>query len=163
MMWPLLITVLIAVAVGLGLSQLFGLFRVRGESMLPTLQEGDWVLARRCLPWEKLRPGEVVIVRRDALPPIIIKRLAATSADSVPAELRGALDKVPSKCYLLYGDNPDLPLSQRYTGPVSCTQVWGKAWLVAWPRRSSRWLRRGRAVPEERTGRGTPAEGAGDS
>lgn len=52
--------------------QRFPLLRVRGRSMLPTLREGDLLLARRS---STARPGDVVAVRWDGPRPVSVKRL----------------------------------------------------------------------------------------
>ncbi|WP_116368155.1 S26 family signal peptidase [Parahaliea mediterranea] len=54
------------------------LFRVTGHSMCPYLNDGDYVVTRRCTA-DALREGDVIAVAHQRLGPII-KRIAAIQA-----------------------------------------------------------------------------------
>lgn len=89
----------------------FVLVRVHGESMSPTLRDGDRVLVGIGRP---PRPGDLVVFRaRDVVPQSdmrwMIKRAAAVAAD-------GAV--------VVRGDNPHSQDS-RHFGPVPCGSVLG--------------------------------------
>src|SRR5262249_7000404 len=54
-------------------------FEVTGESMLPTLCPGDWLLVRA---GARVRPGDVVVARHPGEPQrLIVKRITARTAD----------------------------------------------------------------------------------
>jgi signal peptidase I len=126
-----------AVALAIIVSRFLGLFLVKGESMLPTLQEGEWVLARRYLPWEKPRKGEIVIFLRQASSTVLIKRVLVGPGEMLLEEAPEG-EPIPEKHYLLISDNASLSLSARRIGPVDRRRIWGKAWLVVWPCRNLR-------------------------
>jgi signal peptidase I len=88
--------------------------RVDGISMLPTLRDGDLLLARRCAG-DALATGDIVVCRwpefagqlvldgdgvpitsRPALPTRIVKRVAATPGEPLPAVVRPLLPHVPT-------------------------------------------------------------------
>jgi nickel-type superoxide dismutase maturation protease len=72
---------------------------VTGDSMAPTLRDGDWVLARRA---SVARVGEIVLARRGGDPMLLVKRVAALT----PAG------------YWLTGDNPAASTDSRHFGAV---------------------------------------------
>ena len=73
---------------------------VVGDSMAPTLQAGDWVLARRS---SRSRVGDVVVLTDPRFPErLLVKRVA---------EVR------PTGCFVL-GDAPDASTDSRHFGPV---------------------------------------------
>ncbi|MFB6726527.1 S26 family signal peptidase [Kribbella sp. NPDC056345] len=104
---------------------------VQGPSMEPTLYDGDRVLVRRA-PLTALRTGDLVVVARPhsadfaAAKPWVIKRVAATPGERIPAVIRdswaenddlafaGAL--VPAGRLLLLGDNPIRSGDSRHWG-----------------------------------------------
>jgi nickel-type superoxide dismutase maturation protease len=93
---------------------------VAGDSMLPTLRSGDWLLARRS---RTARPGQIVIVARPDRPDLlVIKRL-------IRADAAG---------WWVQGDNPAASDDSRTFGPV--TRIEGRILLRYRP--SPRWLRR---------------------
>ncbi|MGH3388334.1 MAG: nickel-type superoxide dismutase maturation protease [Actinomadura sp.] len=54
-------------------------FEVTGESMLPTLGPGDWLLVRTRA---RVRPGDVVVARHPGEPHrLIVKRITGRTAD----------------------------------------------------------------------------------
>ncbi|MEM6819232.1 MAG: S24/S26 family peptidase [Pseudomonadota bacterium] len=73
---------------------MFRLFRVRGRSMLPTLSDGDFVVARRLDPTtrRRLRAGRVVCVEHQHLGPIIkrIRRITTEQCELVSDGQLGA-------------------------------------------------------------------------
>src|SRR5688500_7495896 len=87
------------------------LFRVRveGDSMLPTLHDGDRLLVRRT---RHVDPGEIAVAvdPRDASRPLV-KRVAAVTADGMT----------------LLGDNPAASTDSRAFGPLSPDMVKGRA------------------------------------
>jgi phage repressor protein C with HTH and peptisase S24 domain len=86
------------------------IYRVAGDSMLPTYRSGDTLLGWR---WFRPRPGQVVVAMHDGLP--LIKRLARIEPDSPSG---------PGALWLL-GDNPAASTDSRQFGAL------GRADLVA--------------------------------
>ncbi|MEU7001807.1 S26 family signal peptidase [Nonomuraea sp. NPDC046570] len=96
----LLLAVLLAAAALLVARRLLVVVRVRGSSMVPTLQPGDRVLLRR-VPAERLRRGQIVVLesigpgQRWGTGPLpdpaaadwLVKRIAAMPGDPVPEEV----------------------------------------------------------------------------
>lgn len=100
--------------------------RVRGDSMLPTLRDGDRLVVRRRRP---VRPGQLVVARsrRGGL---LVKRAAAVAGDPVPVDrvplLRRTGDPtVPTGRLVVLGDNPAVSLDSRVFGYLSVEDVVG--------------------------------------
>jgi|GEM_PF-5126253 len=128
-----------ALVIALMLSRFLGLFRVQGDSMLPTLRENDWLLGRRYLPWEKPRRKEIIILLRHEFPALLVKRIMAEPGEALPPEVCASESCLSEGRYFLQSDNAALPPPSRWIGPVERAQVWGKVGLVVWP-----WRRRSR-------------------
>ena len=92
---------------------------VRGDSMLPTLQPGDYLMVDRLAYVASApREGDVVVVKGLAgAPDRQIKRVA---------ELR------KKEVYVL-GDNSAGSTDSRDYGPVTRSRLEGRAWLRYWP------------------------------
>ena len=88
---------------------LFRIFRVSGDSMLPTLADGDFVLAKKLN--ENYLDGNVVIIN-DTAHGFIIKRIK----------------ELNKKEYAAYGDNKDLK-SNQYFGLYSPVDL---EFIVKW-------------------------------
>ncbi|SMD26903.1 S26 family signal peptidase [Kibdelosporangium aridum] len=118
---------------------------VEGDSMRPTFNPGDRVLARRV----KTTPqaGDIVVVEAPVLlgnrstwhlPPPgpgdldrrwLIKRVAAVGGDLVPAAAAGVLaagEVVPPGSLLVVGDNPAHSHDSRHLGPIPVDRVIGR-------------------------------------
>jgi signal peptidase I len=114
---------LVAAAV-VRLRRTYSIIRVDGDSMNPTLVDGDRVLARK-VPSSSLRRGLVAVVV-NPLPVgerFLIKRIAALPGDPVPPMQPTVMteDRVPGGQAILLGDNADASLDSRDLGyfPVS--------------------------------------------
>lgn len=86
----------------------FGLYRVSGESMLPTYRSGDALLG---LKWFRPRVGQVVVADRDSR--LLIKRLVALDGQYAS----------------LQGDNPARSTDSRSYGPLPVSTI--KAKIIA--------------------------------
>ncbi|KAB2340858.1 signal peptidase I [Actinomadura rudentiformis] len=121
---------------------------VRGLSMTPAYHPGDRVLVRR-VPPTRIRTGDVVVVEqppphwstRQSNPEWVIKRVAATPGDPVPAGLAdtqpdgladaqpdGLADAqpdgtVPDGCLVVLGDNPDESYDSRHYGYIQADRL----------------------------------------
>ena len=90
---------------------------VVGNSMLPTLHDGERVMARRS---HRARRGDIVAF----VPPVghrhfadlahRVKRVAAIGGDPVPAWLDAADPRVPDGKLVVLGDNPNSEDSRHY-------------------------------------------------
>jgi len=91
-------------------------FRIEDESMLPTLEPGDYVLVNR---WAyRVRPprrGDLVVVRDPELSDrFLVKRVSETEAST----------QIP-----LEGDNAAVSRDSRAFGAVPLDRIVGKVWL----------------------------------
>lgn len=86
------------------------IFRVAGDSMTPTLQEGDLVLVN---PHAELRVDDIVVARHPFKQSvIIIKRIA---------------EILPGERYLLLSDNLEESADSRSFGAIPAKDILGKA------------------------------------
>ncbi|MFD9700808.1 S26 family signal peptidase [Lentzea sp. NPDC059081] len=99
---------------------------VRGNSMAPTLRDGQELLARKL--FRRPRRSEVIVFRvPDPELPHRVKRVAAVAGDPVPDWLAPALPgvtRVPAGFVAVAGDNPRSQDS-RQLGLVDCRDVVG--------------------------------------
>jgi signal peptidase I len=123
--------------------------RVNGASMEPTYRTGDQLLVRCVWRASRLRRGQVVVVAPpigndvDSAPEFqrrvdfsrggrifLVKRVAATSGDIIPAELRDLFADqigrpVPHGWVVLLGDNPARSVDSRQEGLIANERVRG--------------------------------------
>ena len=134
---------------------------VAGESMHPTLEHGDVVLALRTTG-RGLRPGRVVVAGRlsapsgapsdapdrGAGPGWIVKRIAALRLDDGPAlgDHDAAQDLAPGTVYLL-GDNQRASYDSRAVGPWPADRLLG---VVVYRLRRAADARQAAQVPARR-------------
>lgn len=92
-----------------------GRVAVDGDSMLPTLRSGDWLVVR----WDVVvAVGDLVVVRRPDRPELLlVKRVARIGADG----------------YLVEGDNPAASDDSRLFGALPATDVLGRVVARYWP------------------------------
>jgi signal peptidase I len=100
--------------------------RVVGQSMLPTYDDGQKLLARRTsrVP----ASGTVVVVKPFDGPLLVVKRVAATAGEAVPPEVaqRAGLtpgDVVPRGSLVVLGDNADASIDSRTWGLLPASSV----------------------------------------
>ena len=95
---------------------------VVGDSMRPSLEAGDRVLAVRARGRRGVRPGQLVVVRDPRLPArLLVKRVTAAGAGGV----------------VVRGDNVGASTDSRDFGPVD--RVWGRVvYRYAPPARAGR-------------------------
>jgi len=86
------------------------IFRVQGDSMLPTLKDGDAVMI---IPTKSIAPGDVVLANHPYKSSVkILKRVSEINDDGR---------------YLLIGDNPAESTDSRAFGSLSIEYIQGKA------------------------------------
>lgn len=144
----------------------FRVVRVRGDSMAPTLCEGDWVILCNALWNPEPETGDIVVVRApDFSDEPLIKRIAALGGDTVDVEpdtgriwinetlvedgtplwpapkaqlLDFPVEIAPGYVFLL-GDNRAVSYDSRYlaVGQVDQRNILGKVIFLAFPGRDS--------------------------
>lgn len=152
-------TVALALVVAL-LVRTFGvqLYRVEGESMLPTLAHGDRLLVNKLVyRFREPVPGEVVVVADPANPRRhLVKRVIAVAGEEVevrgdavwvngslleepyvhpdsPGTYRAGPLTVPEGYVWVMGDNRGASLDSRLLGPLPVSRVEGRAVALFWP------------------------------
>lgn len=97
---------------------------VRGGSMLPTLEPGDWALAVT----RPVRAGDVVVVEHPRRPGLeLVKRVVAVPGDAIAGRVLGADE------YWVEGDAGGSSSDSRAFGPVTRGDVKGTVVYVWWP------------------------------
>lgn len=97
--------------------------RVKGNSMAPTYQDGQFTIVAKCAYWfDEPQNGDVVILRHGS--DNYIKRVTACPgewpADSAPDS------ELPAGYYFVEGDNRSVSIDSRSFGPVSREVIIGK-------------------------------------
>lgn len=128
----------------------FPMFQISGESMSPTLEDGEFIITRRC---RKVKKGDVVIFRHGGN--LLIKRVAASECERVEitadsrmkingeiisepyahGEMGSIRVTVPPKSYFLMGDNRKVSVDSRSekVGCVHENMIFSKAVLRIYP------------------------------
>ena len=92
---------------------------VAGDSMRPTLEDGDWLLCRRVRGPVGVREGDVVVLERPDRPGLlIVKRVVRREAQA----------------WWVEGDNPVASDDSRLFGPVPDRFVLARVTARYWPR-----------------------------
>jgi signal peptidase I len=141
-----------AVGVGWALIRRSGAFRVEvaGDSMRPTLEPGQFMVATRP---GRLHRGDVVVVRRPERPIEVVKRLVGLPGDRLEVEggrvrvngaevwepyasgvgPSGTWELGPGQ-HVVLGDNRDRSSDSRAFGPVEREAIVGVVRFRYWPR-----------------------------
>lgn len=155
-------TIVLAVVLFLLLQLVVRNFRILGDSMLPTLETGQFVLVERVSYWFSApRRGDVVIFEYPRAPQEdFIKRIIGLPGETVEIEggsvyINGNLLVEPYLAgqptltyrpirltlgpdeYFVMGDNRAASSDSRSWGPLPRRNIIGRAWLCYWP--PSRW------------------------
>ncbi|TDF97244.1 signal peptidase I [Paenibacillus piri] len=147
----------------------FHLSTVKGASMQPTLEEGEWLFINKTIRFTGTpKRGDIIVVKEpegiDSDHPYLVKRVVAVAGDEVTIrqgklyvngdEVRevytdspiedGRFDPytVQQDCLFVMGDNRHRHASydSRSFGAISIDQVEGRADLIVWPLKKIRWL-----------------------
>jgi nickel-type superoxide dismutase maturation protease len=99
---------------------------VKGSSMRPALEPGDWALA---VSPSRVARGDVVVVEHPAQPGFeIVKRVVAVPGDLAPDGRVLAQD-----AFWVEGDSPNASTDSRHFGPVDRAHITARVRLVYWP------------------------------
>ena len=126
---------------------------VNGDSMDPTLKDGDVMILNKLYSTEDIERFDIVVIKYESR--YIIKRIIGLPGDEVKVEdntlyingkayVQDFLDKdiatenfiikeVPKEHYFVLGDNRDVSLDSRNIGPVSAKDIEGKAIYTIFP------------------------------
>ncbi|WP_219825575.1 signal peptidase I [Nonomuraea typhae] len=122
----LLLGVLLLAAGAVWARRSYVVVTVQGESMTPTLADGDRVLVRRRRPGQVSR-GDVVVLEPPREPGRWnVKRVVALPGDPVPDGLRET-GTVPDGALVVLGDNPGGSADSRQRGFFPADQLLGVA------------------------------------
>ena len=147
--------VMALLVIALLLTYVFRIVAVDGDSMLPTLEDGDRLLLT--YSYSEFEPGDVVVVDRYAEDPLI-KRVIAVGGDTVeivdthvyvnnvmlqepyiqgttlPRDITGKV-RVPDGYVFLMGDNRSVSKDSRMDeiGLISVKDIVGKVEFCVWP------------------------------
>ncbi len=134
----------------------FELVRVDGNSMKPTLYDGQTLFVEKIsLHTNQIQRGDIVIVHYPGRSGAYVKRVVALAGDVVEVKdgylyLNGVkqeepytLDEtmhwdtektvVPEDCYYVMGDNRNDSMDSRSIGSITKEDMIGKALFVIWP------------------------------
>jgi signal peptidase I len=121
--WPWIVAAALA---GWAAAGAAGTFRaeVAGESMLPVLRPGDWLVVTRR---GRVRRGSVVVLAHPDRPLDLVKRVRGTPGDRVDGRALGTDE------YLVVGDNDTASSDGRGFGPVPRRAIEGVVRFRYWP------------------------------
>ena len=151
-------TVLLALLIFFGTRMVVQNFRVDGGSMVPALENGEFLLVNK-LAYVAAQPsrGDVVVFRSPAKPDEdLVKRIVGLPNETVEFRDGGLyldgrrLDEgdyyagitgsrtgrslvVPEQAYFVLGDNRGQSIDSRSFGIVPGASIVGQVWLVYWP------------------------------
>jgi len=100
--------------------------RVDGQSMEPTLHNGQLLLVDLISPhFKSLKVGDMVVARYAGDPSLtFVKRIAGTHDQPDVAEPKGK--EVPTDSYFLLGDNPPFSTDSRVFGSIDKSLIVGR-------------------------------------
>ncbi len=154
-LWELLQTVVLVAALYFAIDFVTARIRVESISMLPTLQESDWVMVNRlAYRYGELQRGDVIIFdpplastrpyikRMIGLPGDVVRivggevyvndTLLQESYISAPPSYNGIWN-VPADNVFVLGDNRNASSDSHLWGTVPVKNILGKALFIYWP------------------------------
>ena len=151
----LLILFLILLVAAITFLLLLPSYVVYGDSMMPSLEEGDLVF---CWPWSEVQPGDMIAMKHEDR--VLIKRVIGIGGDTIEIREDGRILRngvllnepyaqiaeqgstdtenpctVPAGSYYVLGDNRASSVDSRNSiiGFVKYEEVIGRLFLRAWP------------------------------
>jgi signal peptidase I len=146
------------------------LLKVSGDSMLPTFEDGEQIIAEKVsIKVKPLTRGELIIFRHPQQKDILlIKRVIGLPNETIKISkgkvlingielsepylaentvtqeekvlLNGIDYKIPSNAYVVMGDNRSMSADSRTWGPVSKDDLVGRVVLIYYPLKNFRFL-----------------------
>ncbi len=132
-----------------------GRFRIEGSSMMPTMQEGEYILINKLAYWiDQPERGDIVVLHYPRDPSRdFIKRVIALEGDSVSVRDRQVYVNevllnepyinappsysgewvVPEDNVFVFGDNRNNSQDSHSFGGVPLDMIVGRGWVVYWP------------------------------
>jgi signal peptidase I len=127
-------SVCIALMIGIICLRLFvgTVITVSGESMVPTFNDGDYILTSVVHDNDKLNVGDIVILKEDGL--YLVKRIYGTPNTTTELDI---VKNIPSVSlgddeYYVVGDNYEVSRDSRSFGPVSRDAIKFKYAGIRW-------------------------------
>lgn len=156
----ILYTALLAIVLFFVLNSMIQNFRINGTSMVPNLQNGQYVLVNKTSYWFGHDPqrGDIIVLRapEPGAPVHLdrIKRIIGLPGDTVEVKQNGTVSingisvnepyitpktggttgtwTVPEGEYFVLGDNRNVSYDSRGWGFLPREDIVGKAWLIVW-------------------------------
>ena len=101
---------------------LAGFTCVNGESMLPTLQDGDFVWTARVFDKSSIGVGDIIVLKWEGIR--LIKRVLATPGTVAYDESGNALSGVMGENqFFVVGDNREISYDSRSFGPIDGSSI----------------------------------------
>lgn len=150
--------VLLALVVFLVLHLVVQNFRIDGTSMVPNLDDGQYVLVNKTAYWFGRNPhrGDIIVFQAPDQPRYDrIKRVIGLPGETVEVKQDGTVYidgnpleeaylppnhsgasgtwTVPPDHYFVMGDNRSVSYDSREGGAIPRGKIIGKAWLIVWP------------------------------
>uniref|UniRef100_A0AC34RSB8 Mitochondrial inner membrane protease subunit n=1 Tax=Panagrolaimus sp. JU765 TaxID=591449 RepID=A0AC34RSB8_9BILA len=120
-----------------------GIVFLSGDSMLPTIEDGDVVITKTFRPRKHgLNKGEIYCVKSPVDSGVLLcKRVALLEHEKVelPLNMFPSARVSSGHCFLL-GDNSEASTDSRHFGPVPVGLVHSKVLLRVWPPNRFGWL-----------------------
>jgi len=150
---------IIPILVGLAVFALFqvtiGSFKVHGSSMLPTIEEGDYIMVSKATYFfHEPQRGDIIVLRSPQNNSDLIKRIIALPGDTVeirddtvfingtplvepyylePPHYIVPPQEIPNGNYFVLGDNRNNSSDSHRGWTVPRKNIVGKAWITYWP------------------------------
>ena len=115
----------------------FELVRVDGDSMKPTLYDGQTLFVEKIsLYTGNIQRGDIVIVHYPGRTGAYVKRVVGLAGDNTLEQVMNWDTEqtiVPEGCCYVMGDNRNDSMDSRSIGPIPEDDLIGKALFVIWP------------------------------
>ena len=102
-------------------------FNVSGQSMFPTLDDGDRIFVNGLdkTPGK----GQIIVFKKGKIP--LVKRVAGVPGDTI--EIDGEKTEIPEGKYYVLGDNSEVSLDSREFGLIDRKAIKGTMLIRIWP------------------------------
>jgi len=148
------------ILIGLAIFAIFqatvGSFKVYGSSMLPTIEEGDYIMVSKATYFfNEPKRGDIIVLRSPQNPESdLIKRIIALPGDTVeikdntvfvndtplvepytlePPHYLVLPEEIPTSHYFVLGDNRNNSSDSHRGWTVPRKNIVGRAWITYWP------------------------------